>query len=434
MRLLKTENNDGAPARLRVLAGLSAGTEHAFVGEGEVSLGSGQGCALRFAHEDVSSLHAVVRALPGGRYEIVNRSLTGLLYVNGRRLVGSRALEGGESINVGGVAFVRFLGPSQPRREGADEPPADGAPTVEIAPSLAALVGERLAQPTPKTVPLRSLRLGDERAPEAEAPPPSRRHEALAAVRKVVLSVATAAAIGVVAGLQYRFVGPLARWASAARGASSVAAFEGPEGADQAPAGAVSAPSAPNAPVASGSTPSAPVAPAASPVARPAAASPEGARPAAASPEGARPAVAAPPEGARPAATSPEGARPAAAPLEAARPATATARPEAARPAAAGEPAGAARSASEPVGAARPAGEPAGAARSGATSPAPPAGARAARAADEISRAKLEARARRGVATQDELRLWLRLCQADNDTSCIAEAHLLLQRAQQEGR
>ncbi|MCU0681514.1 MAG: FHA domain-containing protein [Polyangiaceae bacterium] len=401
MRLLTTENNDRAPARLRVLAGLSAGVEHAFVDEGEVSLGSAPNCSLRFAHADVSALHAVVRALPGGRYEITNRSLVGQLFVNGKRLVGSRTLEGGESINVGGVAFLRFLAPTQARGEAPDGGSDSGPhapPIVDIAPSLVAAVTAS-ARPVPKLSSLRARRASDRSPPKPdEAPPVSRRREALVAARKVLLSVAAAAGIGVVVGLQYRFVAPLAMWANAARGAAPAPSFE-PSAGEFDPLSApppsvdVAALRAAAPPALSGSAPSTPGAPLRAGSA------------------------AAPLEAGRPAAS-------AATPLEAGRPAASAATSlEAGRSAA---------SAATSLEAGRSAAS--GAARAVVAPPSSPAGAPSRDASDDASRAQLAARARRGVATQDELRLWLRLCQADNDTSCIAEAHLLLLRAQQEGR
>lgn len=355
MRLLTTEDNDRDPARLRVLAGLSAGVEHAFTDEGEVSLGSAPNCSLRFAHADVSALHAVVRALPGGRYEITNRSLVGQLFVNGKRLVGSRALEGGESINVGGVAFLRFLAPTQARGgahdDGSDAGP-HAPPIVDIAPSLVAAVTAS-ARPVPKLSSLRARRASDRSPPKPdEAPPVSRRREVLAAARKVLLSVAAAAGIGVVVGLQYRFVAPLAMWANAARGAAPAPSFE-PLAGDADPLLAPS-PSPPS--------PSVDVA-------------------------------------------ALRAAAPALSGSAQIAPGTSAARPVVS-----------------------------GAAGAVVASPSASAGSPSRDASDGAARALLAARARRGVATQDELRLWLRLCQTDNDTSCIAEAHLLLLRAQQEGR
>ncbi|MCU0683271.1 MAG: FHA domain-containing protein [Polyangiaceae bacterium] len=101
------------PARLRVIAGLSAGDEYAFESHDFVTIGGDDDCSLRLQHENVNPVHAVIRSLPGGRYELCDRSQSGLLFVNGRPLVGEHVLEGGDAINVGGVALVRFLEPSQ---------------------------------------------------------------------------------------------------------------------------------------------------------------------------------------------------------------------------------------------------------------------------------------------------------------------------------
>ncbi|HEU4535664.1 MAG TPA: FHA domain-containing protein, partial [Polyangiaceae bacterium] len=102
-----------APARLRGLAGLLAGSEYTFRRSDLVTIGSGEDCALRLEHEGVAPLHALVRALPGGRYEIVDKVGEGSLFVNGRPVVGEQVLEGGDSINVAGVALLRYLEPSQ---------------------------------------------------------------------------------------------------------------------------------------------------------------------------------------------------------------------------------------------------------------------------------------------------------------------------------
>ncbi|MCU0686722.1 MAG: FHA domain-containing protein, partial [Polyangiaceae bacterium] len=102
-----------APARLRGLAGLLAGSEYTFRRSDLVTIGSGEDCALRLEHEGVGALHAIVRALPGGRYEIVDKVGEGSLFVNGRPVVGEQVLEGGDSINVAGVALLRYLEPSQ---------------------------------------------------------------------------------------------------------------------------------------------------------------------------------------------------------------------------------------------------------------------------------------------------------------------------------
>ncbi|HEU4538528.1 MAG TPA: FHA domain-containing protein, partial [Polyangiaceae bacterium] len=101
------------PARLRVIAGLSAGDEYAFEAHDFVTIGGDDDCSLRLQHENVSPVHAAIRTLPGGRYELCDRSQSGLLFVNGRPIVGEHVLEGGDAINVGGVALVRFLEPSQ---------------------------------------------------------------------------------------------------------------------------------------------------------------------------------------------------------------------------------------------------------------------------------------------------------------------------------
>ncbi|HEU4409623.1 MAG TPA: FHA domain-containing protein [Polyangiaceae bacterium] len=99
------------PARLRVIAGPSAGTEYVFRRNDFVTIGSDDGCSLRIMHKAVSAWHAVVRALPGELYELEGEG--GPVFVNGHQLLGSHLLEGGDAINVAGVALVRYLEPSQ---------------------------------------------------------------------------------------------------------------------------------------------------------------------------------------------------------------------------------------------------------------------------------------------------------------------------------
>ncbi len=134
------------PARLLVIAGLSVGVEYTIERHDFVTIGSSEGCSLRLEHENIAALHATIRTLPGGRYELCDRSKTGLLFINGHPLVGEQVLEGGDAINVGGVALVRFLEPSQwpdPRFDMVSNPdnwlsvelaPPDDRPTLEEVP------------------------------------------------------------------------------------------------------------------------------------------------------------------------------------------------------------------------------------------------------------------------------------------------------------
>jgi pSer/pThr/pTyr-binding forkhead associated (FHA) protein len=123
------------PARLRVIAGLSIGAEFPIERHDFVTIGSADDCTIVFAHENVSPLHATIRTLPGGRYELCDRSKTGLIFVNGHPLIGEQVLEGGDAVDIGGIALFRFLEPSQwpdPRFDMVSNP--DAWLSVDVAP------------------------------------------------------------------------------------------------------------------------------------------------------------------------------------------------------------------------------------------------------------------------------------------------------------
>ncbi len=148
------------PARLRVLAGPAAGTEHVFARDEIVTLGRSDDCSVRLLHANIVGVHAMVQPLPGGRYEVVDTSGYGV-YVNGRALV-RKVLEGGDAINIGGVALLRYLEPRQafdPRFDGVAPggvlPPL-GAPEAEASPrgdAVAVAADGRFEAVGPRAVP-----------------------------------------------------------------------------------------------------------------------------------------------------------------------------------------------------------------------------------------------------------------------------------------
>lgn len=99
------------PARLRVLAGVSAGVELSFGANESLTIGGGDGCDLRLLHPKIRAVHALVRALGGGRHEIVDKS--GLGFFVNRRWLSCKVLEGGDAIAIAGVSLLRYLEPSQ---------------------------------------------------------------------------------------------------------------------------------------------------------------------------------------------------------------------------------------------------------------------------------------------------------------------------------
>jgi pSer/pThr/pTyr-binding forkhead associated (FHA) protein len=134
------------PARLRIIAGVDVGAEYPIDQHDFVTIGSAPDCSVRLSHENIAPLHATIRTVSGARYELSDRSGTGLLFVNGRPLVGEQVLEGGDAVNVGGVVLLRFLEPSQwpdPRYDMVSNPdswlsvdlaPPDDRPTLEELP------------------------------------------------------------------------------------------------------------------------------------------------------------------------------------------------------------------------------------------------------------------------------------------------------------
>ncbi|MCU0686101.1 MAG: FHA domain-containing protein [Polyangiaceae bacterium] len=116
------------PARLRVLAGPAAGTEHVFGRDEIVTLGRSDDCTVRLLHENIIGVHAMVQPLSGGRYEVVDTSGYGI-FVNGRG-VARRVLEGGDAINIAGVVLLRFLESRQ-----ASDPRFDGLATTVAPPA-----------------------------------------------------------------------------------------------------------------------------------------------------------------------------------------------------------------------------------------------------------------------------------------------------------
>jgi pSer/pThr/pTyr-binding forkhead associated (FHA) protein len=150
------------PARLRVLAGPSAGVEYVFARDEVVTLGFSDDCSIRLVHPEIIGVNAILQPLPDGRYEVVDASGRGI-FVNGRR-VARQVLEGGDAISLAGVALLRYLEPSQasdPRIDAARGPlplgpadEADGSPRADegTAPG-AGLLGARVEAVGPVPVP-----------------------------------------------------------------------------------------------------------------------------------------------------------------------------------------------------------------------------------------------------------------------------------------
>jgi hypothetical protein len=132
------------PARVRAIAGPSAGDEYTFERYDLVTIGAADQCSLRVLHERVAVLHAVIRPLPEGRYGLVDRSPERSVLVNGRAFQGEHVLGDGDVIGIAGVALVRFLEPSElpaPRVDllAGEGPSPGGGAAIPGAPRVPAL-------------------------------------------------------------------------------------------------------------------------------------------------------------------------------------------------------------------------------------------------------------------------------------------------------
>ena len=94
----------GPCGRLRVLEGAPAGQVHD-LGEGEHTLGRGDGASIRIADPTVSKDQALLRCR-GGAARIENRSPRNPVHVNGAPVEGPTPLRNGDRVTAGGVVLV----------------------------------------------------------------------------------------------------------------------------------------------------------------------------------------------------------------------------------------------------------------------------------------------------------------------------------------
>ncbi|HEU4534203.1 MAG TPA: FHA domain-containing protein, partial [Polyangiaceae bacterium] len=153
------------PARLRVLWGPAVGTEYVIGRDDFVTIGAADACSLRLLHSNVSGEHAVVRTGRDGSHEIEGRG--GPIYINGRPLSGARRLRDGDTIDVGGVALVRYSGPS-PAVDPHDDGPRDRTSSSDaFEENRITLTGDESRAGLPAAPP-------PARASSHPAPPPAR--------------------------------------------------------------------------------------------------------------------------------------------------------------------------------------------------------------------------------------------------------------------
>lgn len=104
--------------RIVEIVGPEPGKEFPLVGADVYTIGREIDCAVSINHPSVSRVHAEIRTLSGGRFEMLDRGSSNGVKVNGHDL--RRALlEGGDLIELGDVK-LRFLERGQAMRAGAD--------------------------------------------------------------------------------------------------------------------------------------------------------------------------------------------------------------------------------------------------------------------------------------------------------------------------
>ncbi|MCU0682018.1 MAG: FHA domain-containing protein, partial [Polyangiaceae bacterium] len=160
------------PARLRVLWGPSVGTEYVIGRDDFVTMGASDACSLRLLHSNVSGEHAVVRTGRDGSHEIESRG--GPIYVNGRPLSGGRRLRDGDTIDVGGVALVRYAA-ATPALDPHEESPRERASAEgSLEESRITLTGEEgraVPPPLASSPPARPSASSPPARPSASSPP-----------------------------------------------------------------------------------------------------------------------------------------------------------------------------------------------------------------------------------------------------------------------
>ncbi len=131
----------GQPDRLVMVAGPSVGAEYPLIQDHPLVMGRGEECDVPINHPSVSRVHAEVKPLGDGRYEIVDRESANGVRVNGVELPRT-LLDARDVIELGDV-ILKFIPAGDIYVPGADESQQAGAVTLGGA-SLAAY-----AQPGP---------------------------------------------------------------------------------------------------------------------------------------------------------------------------------------------------------------------------------------------------------------------------------------------
>jgi pSer/pThr/pTyr-binding forkhead associated (FHA) protein len=106
------------PDRLVLIAGPNPGTEYPLSADSAVAIGRAEECAVSINHPSVSRVHAEIRPLVAGCYEIVDHGSANGVRINGTDLRRS-LLEAGDLLELGDIK-LRFVGRGQFYTPGAD--------------------------------------------------------------------------------------------------------------------------------------------------------------------------------------------------------------------------------------------------------------------------------------------------------------------------
>lgn len=119
----------GQPDRLVMLVGPAPGSEYPLTSE-RVVIGRGEECDVSINHGSVSRVHAEIRNIGNGRYELLDRGSANGLRINGVELERS-LIDARDTIELGDVV-LKYIPAGQIYRPGADESQQIGA----VAPFL----------------------------------------------------------------------------------------------------------------------------------------------------------------------------------------------------------------------------------------------------------------------------------------------------------
>ncbi len=128
----------GQPDRLVMLVGPAPGSEYPLTGE-RVLIGRGEECNVSINHGSVSRVHAEIRNIGNGRYELLDRGSANGLRINGVELERS-LIDARDTIELGDVV-LKYIPAGQIYRPGADESQQIGAVAAVLPEHFASAPG-----------------------------------------------------------------------------------------------------------------------------------------------------------------------------------------------------------------------------------------------------------------------------------------------------